>query len=53
MKTLKEEKDNIENQENIEATYIKANASTETEDKNNENYSDEEESVDSLEPRFL
>ena len=52
MKTL-EEKDNIENQENIEATYIKANASTETEDKNNENCSDEEESVDSLEPRFL
>ena len=51
MKTL-EEKDNIENQENIETTYIKTH-SISTETNNEENCSDEEELVDSLEPRFL
>jgi hypothetical protein len=49
MRTL-ENKDNIENQENIETTYIKTHA---TEDKPEENCSDEDESADSLEPRFL
>lgn len=50
MKNL-EEKDNIENQENIETTYTKSQAQDDV--KAEENCSDEDESADTLEPRFL